>query len=278
VIAIALALGSSVAWGTSDFLAGTRTRRLGVLSVLVLSQATSAGIVVVLTAATVAPPPAAEHLLFAALAGLTDGLMLFCLYRAMAVGNMSLVAPLAGCGAIVPLAATLAGGDSLTLLQLGGVVVALCGTVIAARETAPGPAATALIAGAGLALAASLFDGVSVLAMDAAVDGGTTWAVLVDRLAALALLAGAAAHVRATVRGSRRDARAVVAIGVLDVIAQLLFAVALTRGHVGVVAALGTLYPVTTVLLAGTLLREYPDRIQRVGVGACLAGVVMLSV
>jgi uncharacterized membrane protein len=98
VIAIALALGSSVAWGTSDFLAGTRTRRMGVLSVLVLSQATSAGIVVVLTAATVAPPPAAEHLLFAALAGLTDGLMLFCLYRAMAVGNMSLVAPLAGWG------------------------------------------------------------------------------------------------------------------------------------------------------------------------------------
>jgi drug/metabolite transporter (DMT)-like permease len=178
----------------------------------------------------------------------------------------------------VPLAATLAGGDSLTLLQLGGVVVALCGTVIAARETAPGPAASALIAGAGLALAASLFDGASILAMDAAVDGGTTWAVLVDRLAALALLAGAAAHVRATVRGSRRGASAVVAIGVLDVIAQLLFAVALTRGHVGVVAALGTLYPVTTVLLAGTLLREYPDRIQRVGVGACLAGVVMLSV
>ena len=50
------------------------------------------------------------------------------------------------------------------------------------------------------------------------------------------------------------------------------------RGHAGVVAALGTLYPVTTVMLAGTLLRERPDRIQRVGVGACLAGVVMLSV
>jgi drug/metabolite transporter (DMT)-like permease len=78
--------------------------------------------------------------------------------------------------------------------------------------------------------------------------------------------------------GLPRGHSAVVAIGVLDVIAQLLFAVALTRGHVGVVAALGTLYPVTTVLLAGTLLREYPDRIQRVGVGACLAGVVMLSV
>lgn len=71
---------------------------------------------------------------------------------------------------------------------------------------------------------------------------------------------------------------AVVAIGLLDAIAQLLFAVALTRGHIGVLAALGTLYPITTVLLAGTLLRERPDRVQRVGVSACLAGVLMLSV
>ena len=277
MIVVALALGSSIAWGTSDFLAGTHTRRMGVLGVLVLSQAASSAIVLVLTVATVTSPPATEHLLFAALAGLTDGLMLFCLYRAMAVGNLSLVAPLAGCGAIVPLAATLVDGGSLTGLQLAGVAVALCGTVIAARETAPGPAATALIAGAGLALAASLFDGVSILAIDAAVDGGTTWAVLVDRLVVLALFAGAAAQGGAALRATGRDTRAVVAIGVLDAIAQLLFAHALIRGQIGVVAALGTLYPVTTVLLAGTLLRERPDPIQRVGVGACLAGVLMLS-
>jgi drug/metabolite transporter (DMT)-like permease len=277
VIAVALALGSSVAWGTSDFLAGTRARRMTVPTVLVLSQATSAGIVLVLAAVTAAPPPAVGHLLFAALAGLTDGLMLFCLYRAMAVGNIGVVAPLAGGGAIVPLAATVALGQGLTVLQLTGVAVAVCGTAIAARETTRGPAATALIAGAGLALAASLFDGVSILAMDAAADGGPTWTVLVDRLAALALLAGAAAYGRSAVRATGRDAGAVVAIGTLDAIAQLLFAVALTHGEVGVVAALGTLYPVTTVLLAGMLLRERPDRIQRVGVGACLAGVVMLS-
>ena len=278
MIAAALALGSSVAWGASDFLAGTRARRMAVLAVLLLSQCTSAAIVLALTVIDGAPPPAAGHLLFAAAAGVTDGAMLFCLYRAMAIGNMGVVAPLAGCGAIVPLAVTVAIGDGLSALQLAGIAVALCGTMIAARETAPGPAATALIAGAGLALAASLFDGVSILAMDAAADGGAIWAVLVDRLAAVALLAGVAAHARVRIRAGRRDATALAAIGGLDIVAQLLFAFALTRGHVGVVAALGTLYPVTTVLLAGTLLRERPDRTKRVGVGACLAGVVMLSV
>lgn len=195
MIAAALALGSSLAWGTSDFLAGTRTRWMAVLAVLLLSQGTCALIVLALTAIDGAPPPAGGHLLFAALAGVTDGAMLFCLYRAMA-----------------------------------------------------------------------------------AADGGALWAVLVDRLAAVALLAGAAAHMRVRIRAGRRDMTALAAIGALDVVAQLLFAVALTRGHVGVVAALGTLYPVMTVLLAGTLLRERPDRIQRIGVGACLAGVMMLSV
>jgi drug/metabolite transporter (DMT)-like permease len=277
VIAVALALGSSLAWGTSDFLAGTRARRMAVLTLVILSQATSVSILAVVTAASGAPPPGAAHAAFAALAGVTDGLTLFCLYRAMAAGNMSLVAPLAGCGAVVPLAATVALGEGLSALQLAGVAVALCGTAIAAREPGATPAATALIAGAGLALAASLFDGLSILAIDAAVDGGTTWTVLIDRIAALGLVAGAAALAREPVRATARDAGPLVAIGVLDVIAQLLFAVALTRGHVGVVAALGTLYPVTTILLAGALLRERPNPIQRVGVGACLAGVLMLS-
>lgn len=278
MIAAALALGSSLAWGTSDFLAGKRTRRMAVLAVLLLSQGTSALIVLVLTAVDGGPPPAAGHLLFAALAGVTDGAMLYCLYRAMAIGSMGVVAPLAGCGAIVPLAVTVATGNGLSTLQLAGVTVALCGTLIAARETAAGPAATVLIAGAGLALAASLLDGVSILAMDQAADGGAIWAVLVDRLAAVTLLAAVAAHLRVRIGAGRRDVTALAAIGLLDVVAQVLFAFALTRGHVGVVAALGTLYPVTTVLLAGVLLRERPDRIQRLGVGACLAGVMMLSV
>jgi hypothetical protein len=39
MLALGLALGASVAWGGSDFLAGLATRRLGVLGVLVLSQA-----------------------------------------------------------------------------------------------------------------------------------------------------------------------------------------------------------------------------------------------
>src|SRR5688572_1182612 len=61
VVAVALALSSSLAWGTSDFLAGTRARRLAVLTVLVVSQATGAVIVLALAAIDGAPPPAASY-------------------------------------------------------------------------------------------------------------------------------------------------------------------------------------------------------------------------
>ena len=47
--AVALALAASLAWGSSDFLAGIKSRDITVLSVLVVSQ--SAGLVLVLAAA-----------------------------------------------------------------------------------------------------------------------------------------------------------------------------------------------------------------------------------
>ena len=40
MVPVALALGASLAWGASDFLAGLKTRRLAVLWVLLVSQAT----------------------------------------------------------------------------------------------------------------------------------------------------------------------------------------------------------------------------------------------
>ena len=45
--AIALALGASLAWGLSDFLAGVKTRELAVIWVLLVSQATGLALVTV---------------------------------------------------------------------------------------------------------------------------------------------------------------------------------------------------------------------------------------
>lgn len=76
----------------------------------------------------------------------------------------------------------------------------------------------------------------------------------------------------------RPDGLAVVGVGTLDVAANVLFAAALTFGLTGMVAVLGSMYPVTTVLLARVLLHDRIARRQELGVGGALLGVALVTV
>jgi drug/metabolite transporter (DMT)-like permease len=69
-----------------------------------------------------------------------------------------------------------------------------------------------------------------------------------------------------------------VAVGLTDVAANALFALASTQGLLALVSVLGSLYPVTTVLLAHVVLGERLTRAQLAGVAVALAGVAALSV
>ena len=69
----------------------------------------------------------------------------------------------------------------------------------------------------------------------------------------------------------------VAAVGVADVSANALFAVASSHSLLALVSVLGSLYPVVTVLLAYALLHERLTRLQRAGVVAALVGVAAIS-
>ena len=89
----------------------------------------------------------------------------------------------------------------------------------------------------------------------------------------VALAVGGAAGLVMT----RRTLVLVVAAGVLDAAANLLFAAGSQRGLVSVVAVLGSLYPVATVALAGLVLHERLGRLQAAGAGVALAGVALIA-
>ena len=55
-------------------------------------------------------------------------------YRALAIGNMGVVAPISACSAIVPVAVGVATGDRPSALQTAGLVLALAGVALASRE------------------------------------------------------------------------------------------------------------------------------------------------
>ena len=273
--AIALALGASLAWGAADFGGGLLARRLPVVGVAVVSQA--AGFVALLVVAAAAGASIDGHgYALGLLAGVGGGLGLAALYRALAVGTVSVVAPIAACGAVVPLVLALLAGDDPRAIALVGAVVALAGAVMASLEERAAEDAGRRDAVA-LAATAALLLGLFVFFLGrGSQHGGALSALLGARTGSLTLLAAWAIATRTPVAFGRATG-AVVGIGLLDVAANALFALASREGLLAIVSVLGSLYPLPTVVLAHVVLGERISAVQRAGVLVALTGVALVA-
>jgi drug/metabolite transporter (DMT)-like permease len=272
VLAVVLGLSSSLSWGVADFLGGWASRRAAAIAVVLLSQGAGLALMLLIAAAIRSGPPPASDMLFGAAAGAVGAVGLLAFYRGLAVGTMSLVAPIAALGVVVPVAVGVAGGDRPSAVVVVGVVVGVGGATLASR--APGPASTR---GLGLALlAAAGFGGFFALLAPAA-DHDVLWAVIAARFASVPLVLVAALATRTRIGVDGADLPRVLVAGILDSSANLLFAAATQHGLISVVSVLGSLYPVATVALARAVLGERMGPIQGVGVGAALVGVGLIA-
>lgn len=273
-----MALGTAVLWGAADFLGGLKSRVASTVAVVGGSQLAGLVPVAVVVAATQMSPPGGRALLLGVAAGAVSLLGLSALYRALAVGSMSIVAPIGAAGAIVPVAVGLGRGEQPTWVQGGGMVLVLGGVALASRE--PGQERRAGVAtGVGLAVVSALCLGLFYVAFDAASEESVGWAVLMQRVTFVALVAPIALAVwgRGKLVVSRRDLPAIALVGLLDVGALALLSEATTRGMIGVVSVIASLYPVTTVVLAHLLLGERIALSQRAGVVGAFAGVALVT-
>lgn len=273
--AVLLALGASLSYGVGDFLGGLKSRSLHVATVLALSQ--FAGLVGVLVWLGLSengfPGPTAAA--WAAGAGVGGAVGLAALYRGLAIGAMGIVAPISAIAAVIPFAVGVAGGERPSGLQLAGVVAALGGVALASREPAASGGGRA--AGVGLALVAAVGFGAYFVFLDRAAAESIPWAVASARSTSVVLAVAAALAIGATLRPGAGHLPAVAAVGLFDVGANALFALATTRGYLSVASVLTSLYPIVTVALAALLLRERIAPAQRVGVLAALAGAAMIT-
>jgi drug/metabolite transporter (DMT)-like permease len=273
--AIALALGSSLVWGLADFSGGALTRRLPTFTVTVVSQA--AGFVALLVAIAVRGDLGGRSFALGLLAGVGGGIGLAAFYRALSLGTMSVVSPIAACGAVVPFAISLASGERPRGLAVAGAAAALVGAVLASAEERRSESperARAVVLALGSALALGVF--VYFLGLGSR-EGDALSTLVGARVGSLTCLTLGALVLRAPLRLRRRDLAPVAGVGLLDVGANALFAVACGRGLLAIVSVLGSLYPVATVLLAHVLLGERLTRTQQAGVAVALAGVALIA-
>ncbi|WEH43162.1 DMT family transporter [Streptomyces sp. AM 2-1-1] len=276
MIALLLALGSSLSYGCADFLGGLGARKAHVLRTVMIAAPASLAVELLLWpffGASFAP----VTLAWGAASGVASAAAFALLYRTLAIGPMNVLSPVTALiSAMLPVGVGLLQGEHLGAAGLIGLPLALAAVVLVsagrgAGSARPARAALLMAFGAGAAIALQL-----IFLHQAPSDSGVG-PLIVGRAvsSAVTLTAAGAMYQRL---GSEKPAYAMsAAAGVLDSVANLLFLLAARGGDLAVVAVITALYPAGTVLLARTVLAERMYRTQVIGLGTAAVAVSLLA-
>jgi drug/metabolite transporter (DMT)-like permease len=278
------ALATSLLWGLADFGGGMLTRRTPALTVVVVSQTIAAAVLGAVVVATGGWSEAGPRLWFAFAAGLVGPVAMIAFYKALALGPMGVVSPLATLSVAVPVGVGLFLGERPGLLQVAGIAVAVTGVMLAGGPRLGGASVqrrTVLLT----LVAAGGFGTVFALIAEASTTvTGLFLALFVQRVTNVA--AGGIALYASVRRGAEAlpeggfpwaSLPAFAFVGLADVAANGTYSVAAQHGPVTVAAVLASLYPVVTALAARGFLRERLLAIQTAGAGLALIGTLLLA-
>ena len=277
-----LALSSAALYGAADFLGGLASRRASTIAIVLISQA--AGLVPLALLLYALPgAPSEQDFVWGAIAGLAGSVGVALLYRALAIGTMSIVAPTtAVCAVMVPVLVEALRGERLPPVTQGGIGLAVVAIVLVGQQDSrqsvdAGSTRRMMPAGIGLALASGVAIGLFFLALARTSAAAGLWPLFASRgLSMLVFGAIAAAGSLGVFRLDRKVLKIAAACGVVDMLANALYLLASRGGTLSVVVTLASLYPASTVVLASVVAGERVSRRQGIGVACALAAVVVI--
>ena len=271
------ALAASTAWGSADFFGGLKAKRYSAIAVLLTIELSGLVVALVVMAIAQDPFPSTRAALCALGAGAAGIVALGAFYRALAIGTMSIVAPISATGVVLPVIVGIATGDRPGPIVIAGLVVTTIGVMMASREVHEDEhKAAAARTAIGLALLASLGFGLYFIGADVAADDSVLWTILLGRSVAIPFV-GIAALTRGVSMPRGGDLAVLCAAGVTDLGATALYGLANTHGALSIVSVVGSLYPIATVVLARAILDERIRAVQAAGVVAALTGVALIA-
>lgn len=275
-----LALASALIIGGSDFGGGLATRHDSTFRVTAVAQMTGGATAVVLALVVGADEMVRVDVVAGVVAGLSGTFSFICFYRALSIGVMSVVAPTtAVVGASIPAIFGVTRGDEMTTLTGIGLLVAVAAIVLVTRdgnshegqETPRSAMLLAVTAGVGF----SLF----FIALAETHDDAGMWPLVIARLVSVPIVGLVAWQATGRVMPEVRLARRLAAMtGVTEMIANALLLVALRRGEIAIASVFGSLYPISTVVLAWIILRERISRMQFAGVALALGALALVAI
>lgn len=276
-LSLLLALASSFAYGSADFLGGVAARGAHVLRVVAIAAPISLLVELLLWPAFGAQFDAGA-VAWGAASGVASAAAFALLYRTLAIGPMSLLSPVtAVVSAALPVSVGLIGGEQLGGPAICGMALAFVSVVVISggpdgSGRRPSRAALTLAFAAGAAIA------VQLVCLDQAPGDSGIAPLIVGRAVSSAIVLGAALALRRRLGDARPSLPAAAGAGALDSLANLSFLLAVREGELAVVAVITALYPAATVLLARALLAERIGAAQLAGLGLAAAAVSLLAV
>lgn len=289
-LAALLAICASALFGVADFFGGMSARRIAPAITSATSQL--AGFVVLAAAALVVGGRlGGEDLALGAAAGLIGAAALWTFYRGLAIGAMSVVAPVSAVtSAIVPIVTGLFLGESPALGQWAGIALALPAVVLISREGTAEPEARAVEpleeratqagnrAGVIAGLLAGAGFGAFIVLVTRTSEASGLWPLVASRTVASLLTLAALALTGLLRRVVAGPGLAIAGLaGVLDATSNVLILEAGRRGLLVLVGVIGSLYPATTVILARVVLGERLQPHQVLGLALAVMALVLVA-
>lgn len=273
-MAAVLALLSSFAWGTADFLGGILSKRRNPVAVIGGSQ--PFGLLAITIVALVSGQFwfSEEVIYNGVLAGLIGMVALMAYYQALATGQMGIVAPIGSLGVLVPLTYGYLAGEMPTAFQNIGIGLAIIGVVLASGPEFRGDAQVKPVI---LAFISAAMFGFTVLFMARGGELNPAGTVVMMRVAQVSVMVSIASILRTFGGLKKTDVPLLALTGSLDAVANVLFTTAAGLGLISVVSVLGSLFPVATALLAWWFLKERLLPIQYLGIVVTMAGVAAIT-
>ena len=224
------------------------------------------------------PFPNRASIIWALLAGASGGFSLAIFYRALAMGQMGLTAPVAALlGAAIPTLVDIALEGAPSRWSIGGFALAILAIWLITR---PEPSGQNDEAGHPTGVAAAALSGVGFAGFYLCIHqaaGSPAWVATIARLASFGATAVAIVVTRAPVRLNLNSACWGMLAGFFDISGSALFIYASQRGRLDEAVVITSLYPAVTVLLARLVLKEHFSRWKFIGLLAALAAVPLIS-
>jgi drug/metabolite transporter (DMT)-like permease len=276
---LVLALASAITYGAADFLGGLASRRASTIAVVLISQAAGLVMVALLLPLLTAAAPGRSDWIWGGIAGLSGGIGVALLYRALAIGVMAVVAPTtAVCAVLVPVIVAIGLGERPGTRESAGIALAVVAIVLVSQSASGSSeaAASGHPTGLGLSLASGVAIGLFFLALARTNAAAGLWPLLAARAVSVSLFGAMAVVSRVPVAMQKPVLAIAIGGGIVDMLANLLYLLASRDGPLTLVVTLTSLYPASTVLLARVVVGERLAPRQWAGVACALVAIVTI--